>query len=280
MLENTIWRVRAPITIWMALIILISTASVVHADSSATDRALIQKEVRAELLRLIQQEGALDAAIERGINAFVEKQRALARANQQRGSAEKARNVRPVSNTDHIYGDPKAAITLVEYSDFECPFCKRFHPTAKQLVDQSAGKVNWVYRHFPLEFHNPGAQKQAEASECAGKLGGNEAFWRYSELIYARTKSNGNGFPISNLVPLAEEIGLASGPFEQCLDSGEMASKVKADYENGVASGITGTPGNIILHNSSGDAVVMAGALPLSRLQDAVNTLSRNHPEK
>lgn len=280
MLENTIWRVRAPITIWMALIILISTASVVHADSSATDRALIQKEVRAELLRLIQQEGALDAAIERGINAFVEKQRALARANQQRGSAEKARNVRPVSNTDHIYGDPKAAITLVEYSDFECPFCKRFHPTAKQLVDQSGGKVNWVYRHFPLEFHNPGAQKQAEASECAGKLGGNEAFWRYSELIYARTKSNGKGFPISNLVPLAREIGLESDPFKQCLDSGEMTSKVKADYENGVSSGITGTPGNIILHNGSGDAVVMAGALPLLKLQEAVNALSRNHTEK
>ena len=280
MLENTIWRVRALITIWMAFIILISTASVVHADSSATDRALIQKEVRAELLRLIQQEGALDAAIERGINAFVEKQRALARANQQRGSAEKARNVRPVSNTDHIYGDPKAAITLVEYSDFECPFCKRFHPTAKQLVDQSGGKVNWVYRHFPLEFHNPGAQKQAEASECAGKLGGNEAFWRYSELIYARTKSNGKGFPISNLVPLAREIGLESDPFKQCLDSGEMTSKVKADYENGVSSGITGTPGNIILHNGSGDAVVMAGALPLLKLQEAVNALSRNHTEK
>ena len=280
MLENTIWRVRAPITIWMALIILISTASVVHADSSATDRALIQKEVRAELLRLIEEEGALDAAIERGINAFVEKQRALARANQQRGSTEQARNVRPVSNTDHIYGDPKAAITLVEYSDFECPFCKRFHPTAKQLVDQSGGKVNWVYRHFPLEFHNPGAQKQAEASECAGKLGGNEAFWRYSELIYARTKSNGKGFPISNLVPLAREIGLESDPFKQCLDSGEMTSKVKADYENGVSSGITGTPGNIILHNGSGDAVVMAGALPLLKLQEAVNALSRNHTEK
>ena len=280
MLENTIWRVQAPITIWMVLIILILTASVVHADSSATDRALIQKEVRAELLRLIEEEGALDAAIERGINAFVEKQRALARANQQRGSAEKARNVRPVSNTDHIYGDPKAAITLVEYSDFECPFCKRFHPTAKQLVDQSGGKVNWVYRHFPLEFHNPGAQKQADASECAGKLGGNEAFWRYSELIYARTKSNGKGFPISNLVPLAREIGLESDPFKQCLDSGEMTSKVKADYENGVSSGITGTPGNIILHNGSGDAVVMAGALPLLKLQEAVNALSRNHTEK
>ena len=280
MLEYTFMRIWAPIIHWTVLVILISTASAVHADSNVTDREMIQKEVRAELLRLIEQEGALDAAIERGINAFVEKQRALARANQQRSSAEKARNVRPVSNKDHIYGNPTAAITLVEYSDFECPFCKRFHPTAKQLVDQSNGTVNWVYRHFPLEFHNPGAQKQAEASECAGKLGGDKAFWRYSDLIYARTRSNGKGFPISDLVPLAREIGLDAGPFEQCLDNGEMTAKVKADYENGVASGITGTPGNIIVHNSSGDTLVMAGALPLSRLQAAVNTLSRNHAEK
>jgi len=253
---------------------------VVHADSNATDRAMIQKEVRAELLRMIEQEGALDAAIERGIKAFVEKQRATARTNQQRSSAERARNVRPVSNKDHIYGNPKAAITLVEYSDFECPFCKRFHATAKQLVDQSNETVNWVYRHFPLGFHNPGAQKQAEASECAGKLGGDKAFWRYSDLIYARTRSNGKGFPISDLVPLAREIGLDTGPFKQCIDNGEMTAKVKADYENGIASGITGTPGNIILHNSSGDALAMAGAVPLSRLQAAVTTLSRNHAEK
>jgi len=83
--------------------------------------------------------------------------RALALSNQQRSSAAKVKNVRPVSKNDHIYGNPGAAITLVEYSDYECPFCKRFHPTAKKLVDQSDGKVNWVYRHFPLAFHHPGA---------------------------------------------------------------------------------------------------------------------------
>lgn len=273
-------KVRKPIVVRIVLVMLISAASIVHADSKEMDRALIQKEVRAELLRLIETEGALDAAIERGVSAYVRKQQALARANQQRDRVEQAKNVRPVSDTDHIYGNPKAEITLVEYSDFECPFCKRFHPTAKQLIDQSGGKVNWVYRHFPLEFHNPGAQKQAEASECAGKLGGDKAFWRYSDLIYARTKSNGNGFPISRLVPLAEEIGLESAPFKQCLDSGEMNSKVKEDYENGVASGISGTPGNIFLHNSSGDVVPMAGALPLASLQEAVNRLSNVHSKR
>ena len=249
-------------------------ATTARADEDGADRATIQQEVRAELQRLIN-EGLFDQAIERGISNYVEKQRALAQDNRKRQSSAKAKNVRPVSDKEYIYGDPSAAITLVEYSDFECPFCKRFHVTAKRLVDQSGGKINWVYRHFPLEFHNPGAQKQAEASECAGKLGGKDAFWRYSDLIYQRTTSNGKGFPIANLVPLAKEIGLNEASFKQCLDSGEMASKVAADYENGVASGVSGTPGNILLHNSSGDAAVMAGALPLSRLQAAVKLLEQ-----
>jgi protein-disulfide isomerase len=206
----------------------------VHADESTNvDRSAIREEIRAELRRLINEEGLLDKAIEKGINAYIAKRQAEAGADKQRQSSAMAKNVRPVSDKDHIYGNPSAEITLIEYSDFECPFCKRFHPTAKQLVDKSSGGVNWVYRHFPLGFHNPGAQKQAEASECAAKLGGNDAFWLYTDHIYARTRSNGNGFPVENLVPLAKEIGLDGGQFRRCLESGEMTAKVKADYQMG-----------------------------------------------
>ena len=137
--------------------------------------------------------------------------------------------------------------------------------------------MNWIYRHFPLGFHNPGAQKQAEASECAAKLGGNDAFWRYTDYIYKRTRSNGKGFPINSLVPLAEEIGLDSTLFRSCLESGEMTARVKADYKSGAASGITGTPGNILVYNASGDALVMAGAIPLSRIQVGVNALRKRN---
>lgn len=261
---------------WSACVLLLGSATALRAEPTSPEREFIQQQVREELQRLIEQ-GAFDTAIERGISAFVARERAAARTNQQRDSAEKARNVRPVADTEYVYGNLEAPLTLVEYSDFECPFCKRFHPTAKQLVDQSEGKINWVYRHFPLAFHNPGAQKQAEASECAGKLGGGTAFWHYSDLIYSRTTSNGKGFPIDQLVPLASEIGLPTDQFKACLERGEMADKVKADYANGVASGVTGTPGNIILHQASGDAVVMAGALPLARLQAAVDVLLRKH---
>lgn len=231
--------------------------------------------VREELQQLID-EGYLQEAIEKGIETYVVKQRAAAEARDQSTQAARAKNMRPVSaDRDHIYGAPDAPVTVVEYSDYECPFCKRFHGTVKQLVDQNPGKVNWVYRHFPLEFHNPGAQKQAEAAECAAEQGGNEAFWRYSDLIFERTTSNGNGFPIADLVPLAEEIGLDAAQFGDCLDSRRMAARVTEDYENGVETGITGTPGNIVVNNDSGERLVQVGAVPLAKLRDALEQLSQ-----
>jgi protein-disulfide isomerase len=268
------WRFLAVILVGFA-IGAGAISSVVRADSNGpiTDSAIIAEEVRKELRRLLDEEGFMDRAIERGIESYIRKQRAAA-TEKNRARAQHARNLRPVSaERDHIYGDPKAPVSLVEYSDFECPFCKRFHPTAKKLIEQNSGKVNLVYRHFPLEFHNPGAQKQAEATECASELGGSEAFWRYSDLIYQRTTSNGKGFPIENLVPLAVEIGLDGKAFRSCLDSGRMAERVTEDYEDGVKAGISGTPGIVFLNHESGDVFATAGALPLSRLQAAVDRL-------
>lgn len=245
-----------------------------ESSLSQADRAAIAAEVKSELNRLISEEGILDKAIEQGIIKFVNKQRASAQQQQRSATTRKAKNVRPVSpDKDHIRGDPQAPISLVEYSDFECPFCKRFHPSATQLIKDNPGKVNWVYRHFPLSFHNPGAQKEAEAAECASTLGGEEAFWRYADLIYARTTSNGKGFPIDNLVPLAVEIGLDEERFQSCLDSGEMRRRVQDDIENGIVSGITGTPGNIFINNQTGQVIPASGALPVERLQPIVDQL-------
>jgi protein-disulfide isomerase len=252
------------------------SGTVVQAESagSAADRAFIVEEVRKELRRLIDDESFMEGAIERGIESYIRKQRTQAEAEKNRVRTENASKMRPVSvERDHVMGDPDAPVSMVEYSDFECPYCKRFHPTAKQLLAQNAGKINWVYRHFPLAFHNPGAQKEAEASECAAELGGNEAFWRYSDLIYQRTTSNGKGFPIQNLVPLAAEIGLDAASFKECLDSGRMTGRVREDYEDGARAGVTGTPGMIFINHENGNIFAAAGALPLPRLQAAVDRL-------
>src|SRR4030042_5019593 len=98
-----------------------------------------------------------------------------------------------LTDKDHIRGSLQADIVLVEYSDLECPFCKTFHPSMLQIQKDYGDKVAWVYRHYPLSFHQ-NAQKESEASECVAELGGNEAFWKYIDAIYERTTSNGTGF--------------------------------------------------------------------------------------
>ncbi len=235
-------------------------------DLSTREQQLIQK-AKEEILRELRESDFLKEEIQRGIQEYVRQQQeaqVAAKLKQAQLANERARLVRPVSAArDRIYGNPDAPISLIEYSDFECPFCKSFHRTAKEIVKAYGGKVNWVYRHFPLSFHNPGAQKQAEASECAYELGGNDAFWKYTDAIYERTSSNGKGFPLTQLVPLAKEIGLDEKLFAQCVDSGRHTARVKEDLDDGARIGVTGTPANILLDHKSGNVVLKAGAQPL-----------------
>ena len=99
-----------------------------------------------------------------------------------------ATSVKAPGEDDHYKGSLSAKITLIEYSDFECPFCERFHPTAQQAVDEYNGQVNWVYRHFPLAFHST-AQKKAEGSECAAEQGGDKAFWAFADELFKQGTS-------------------------------------------------------------------------------------------
>jgi len=101
----------------------------------------------------------------------------------QGNAAEELTGVKAISDTDYVKGDKKARFTLIEYSDYECPFCQRFHPTAASFTQENSD-VSWVFRQYPLNFHAT-AQKSAEAAECAGKLGGADAFWKYTDARYA-----------------------------------------------------------------------------------------------
>lgn len=177
-----------------------------------------------------------------------------------------AGQVKPVSKADHIKGDfAKADVFLIEYSDMECPFCKRFHPTMEQVVQAYGTKVAWVYRHFPLSFH-ANAQKEAEASECVAELGGNTAFWKFTDLIYERTTSGGTGFALADLPALARESGVNEAKFKSCLDSGKYAQKVQQDMTEGQQAGVTGTPGTVLL-TRSGETRIISGAQPFEQVK-------------
>lgn len=89
--------------------------------------------------------------------------------------------------TEHVFGNPDAEVTIVEYSDFECPYCKAFNPTLKKIVSESNGHVNWVYRHWPLHQHS---FEKLVAAECVAKIKGNDAFWQYGDLLFGSLQTS------------------------------------------------------------------------------------------
>jgi protein-disulfide isomerase len=183
------------------------------------------------------------------------------------GSVEK---VKAVTKEDHIRGNPEAPVKIVEFSDTECPFCKRIHPTLQQIVQEYDGRVAWVYRHFPLTAIHPKAAKEAEATECAAELGGNDKFWAYLDKIFAVTPSNNNLDP-AQLPQIAKEIGLDPSLFEACLASGRYAQKVNANLQDATNAGGQGTPYSIVIA-SNGKKFVISGAQPYESVKAVIET--------
>lgn len=171
--------------------------------------------------------------------------------------------IREVSKQEHIWGNPDAKILIVEYSDLECPFCKRFHATMLQLTE-ARDDVAWVYRHYPLLELHPKAFKEALATECAADQGGNTAFWNYTNRLFEITPAN-NGLEESELPKIAEYVGLDVNAFNECLASEKFAEKVQADMKDGDIAGVRGTPFSLILKRGK---VVdsIPGALPYEDL--------------
>ena len=167
--------------------------------------------------------------------------------------------LKPVADSDHIIGAKNAKVTLVEYSDFQCPFCQRHLPSVKQALADFPNDVRLVFRHYPLSFH-PEAQKAAEASECAAKIGGNDAFWKMHDELFASQATLSR----SVYTELAKKLGLNTGNFDKCLDSGEMASRVTSDLNEGTSAGVEGTPATFV------NGRLVSGAIPYSELKSAI----------
>ncbi len=155
-------------------------------------------------------------------------------------------SIREISGEDHILGNPNAKIKIVEYSDTGCPFCKMFHSTMHQVVEDFNGEVAWVYRHFPILSLHPEAFNEALATECAWEQGGNDMFWDFTDQIYTRTESN-NSFTSEDLNKIAIDLNLNMTQFNECLASEKYADKVEQDILDGQLGGVRGTPSSFIV---------------------------------
>ncbi|MFA6447609.1 MAG: thioredoxin domain-containing protein [Patescibacteria group bacterium] len=159
---------------------------------------------------------------------------------------------------DHIAGPVDAKVTLIEYSDFECPYCAKNYDTVAQIKAAYPKDVRIVFRHFPLSFH-PEAQKAAEASECAADQG---KFWEMYDKIFAANKAGKMGVDVWKQD--AKDLGLDTTKFNNCLDKGDKASRVAEDQTEGGNAGVGGTPATFI------NGQLIEGALPFDSFKQAI----------
>jgi len=172
---------------------------------------------------------------------------------------------RDVEASDHVRGSREAVVSIVEFSDFECPFCARLHPTLSQVVDDFDGEVNWVYRHFPLSQIHSRALGAAIASECVAELGDNNAFWTFADETFANQHSLSNDLYLE----LAKNAGIDENAFNTCIESRETNAEVTEDRNEAVDAGGRGTP-FVVIVTADGELRTFSGALPYENIRALV----------
>lgn len=181
-------------------------------------------------------------------------------------------------DTPYLGSKSKSQIAIIEFSDFECPFCKKFHDESrKEIIEQyvNTDKAILAWKDYPLDFHDPLATKQAVAAQCVYEQKGNQAYFEYVDLIFANTKSGGEGMQESKLNELAREIqDLDTSKFDTCLKEEETLDKVKADMDFANQNGVNGTPGFLIGKLEDGkltQGIRIAGALPIDTFKTYID---------
>lgn len=170
------------------------------------------------------------------------------------------RKIEVALGNNPVLGKKEAKVTIVEFSDLQCPFCERFDTETfpqlkKEYID--TGKVRFAYRHLPLPIH-PQAPKAAEAAACANSQG---KFWEFIGAVF----NDQANIQVADLKQKASRIGLSSSQFDRCLDSGEMKAEVDRDQADGAAAGVSGTPTFFI------NGRPLVGAQPFSQFQAAID---------
>jgi protein-disulfide isomerase len=180
------------------------------------------------------------------------------------------------TDDDPVIGDENAKVTMIDFTDYECPFCKKYFDETygqikKEYID--TGKVKYVIRDLPLSFHQ-NAHKQAQAAECAREQGGDEVYVKYHDEIFKRTTSNGTGLALDKLAIIANDLGLNGEALQSCLDSDTYKTEVDKDIADASKVGATGTP-SFFIGKSSDDGTItgtpLIGAQPYNAFKTIID---------
>jgi len=175
-----------------------------------------------------------------------------------------------IEQDGYIKGNKNARITIIEYSDLLCPFCKRHYDaqTIENLIAKYPNDVNMVFRQMPLPQLHPTAPIWAQGAVCVGKLAGADKFYLYLAKAFAASE-----FTEANVTDMAVSLGVNKDKFTTCLTSPETIATVNAQVQEGQGFGINGTPGNLVVDNQKGTSTLIAGAYPAATFEAEINKI-------
>ena len=176
-------------------------------------------------------------------------------------------NVPAVTSGEHLFGSPTAPIKLVEYSDFQCPYCRLVYPTLKRLVEESNGQIAWVHRNFPLESIHPEARPAALAAECIAEELGNDAFWKFANAIYTDQSKMSSKY----YAELAAQFGASPSTFATCVSTEKHAAKIDGEALDAQKNGGEGTPFTVVVGKDI--QVPISGALPYAQFVSVIKAV-------
>ncbi len=182
-------------------------------------------------------------------------------------NTEKAEILKIKAN-DHVRGNLNAPITIVEYSDFQCPYCVKYAYTLQEIMVAYPGKIKWVFRHYPLPFHQA-AKGAGTAAEAAGNQG---RFWEYADILFEKSQADGTGFSNDDLVQYAVQLGLDVNQFSSDADNPKYEQKINSDTADGDKLKITGTPASFLI-DDEGNIQDLTGNVPYDQLKQKIDAI-------
>lgn len=245
--------------IFFILIILFAGTSY---GKEKTDSALNHEKLSAEIKELKKEL----IEIKKELKGII----SLLKSRVQAKRPKRATRAKTTIKDDPFLGKADAPLTLVEFSDFQCPFCRKFFTNTLPELKKNyinTGKMKYVFKDLPLSFHKQ-AQKAAEASHCAGDAG---KYWEMHDRLFTKPREQG----ISNLIRHAKDLGLDVHSFEKCLNDGKYAESIKKDIATARTNGLTGTPSFVLGKiNNKGEVEgkIIRGAVPYETFKSMIET--------